>query len=82
MKETSMDSIESTGYDCAGGNCVAIAPNSIGGFTATSTLGEDKGRTFYTAAEIASFLTDVKAGKWDAVLAHAESLAATELASA
>jgi hypothetical protein len=59
---------------CASSHCVEVTPNGDG-FDFTSTLGADKGRVTYTAAEVAAFLTDVKAGKWDAVQARAESLA-------
>jgi hypothetical protein len=66
--------------DCSAGNCVDIEPNGDK-FDFVSTLGADKGRTTYEASEVAAFLADVKAGKWDAVQARAEALAAKDAVS-
>lgn len=51
------------------------------GYAFISTLGADKGRTAYTPDEVATFLTDVKAGKWDVLLTSARTRAAEALTS-
>jgi hypothetical protein len=49
---------------CSNGTCVDVEV-TFEGFDFVSTLGADKGRVSYTPAEVAAFLTDVKAGKHD-----------------
>jgi hypothetical protein len=55
---------------CNGANCVAIELTAEG-YDFISTLGADKGKVSYTPAEVVAFLSDVKAGKHDALLHQA-----------
>lgn len=62
---------------CPQGNCVDI--ERVGdNFLFISTVDGNEGSVTYTPAEVAQFLADVKAGKWDAVHAEAGRLAARE----
>lgn len=49
---------------CSATSCVAIT--EVGdGFRFSSTIPGNDGSVTYTGAEVAQFLTDVKAGVWD-----------------
>lgn len=62
---------------CATMSCVDIETKDDGKtFDFFSTLGADKGRVTYNADEVATFLADVKTGKWD----HVEQLAKARVA--
>lgn len=65
---------------CPQGNCVDIE-RVQDNFLFTSTVAGNEESVTYTPAEVAQFLTDVKAGKWDAVHAEAGRLAAREVAT-
>lgn len=65
---------------CPNGNCVDIEQTGDT-FLFTSTIDGNEESVTYTATEVAQFLTDVKAGKWDAVHAEAGRLAAREVAT-
>lgn len=53
---------------CSTGACVKIKPDGEQ-FLFTSTLGEDRGSTRYDRVEVERFIFDVKAGKWDHLIA-------------
>jgi hypothetical protein len=55
---------------CNGANCVEVVVTAAG-YDFISTLGTDKGKVSYTPAEVVAFLSDVKAGKHDALLHQA-----------
>lgn len=54
---------------CASGACVDVKADGRGGFTFTSTIDGNDGAVTYTRAEVETFLTDVKAGDWDHLIA-------------
>jgi transcriptional regulator with XRE-family HTH domain len=71
-RETSMTN---TPGPCGDNTCVQVELVAAGNYLATSTLGEDRGAVVYTPAEMATFLADVKAGKWDTLHTEARKLA-------
>lgn len=66
--------MEKTPGRCASGACVDITETGGEYFLATSTIEGNDGSVLYTAAEMATFLSDVKAGKWDELHARARQL--------
>lgn len=59
---------------CSSGQCVQV-DETAEGFTFTSTVEGNTGSVTYTPAELAEFLTQVKAGGADELLAKAEARA-------
>lgn len=66
------------GNRCSSGACFLITEVD-GKFVFTSTIEGNYGAVIYTADEVATFLKDVKDGKYEALLADArgETLAST-----
>lgn len=57
---------------CASGSCVEVTETDDG-FAFTSTIEGNDGSVTYTAAEVADFLTQVRAGRLDELYFRASS---------
>jgi transcriptional regulator with XRE-family HTH domain len=60
---------------CGDNTCVQVDRDAADNYLFTSTISEGKGAVTYTPAEVAAFLADVKAGKWDTLHTQARELA-------